>query len=55
MNVEIILEPSEDGGYMAYVPSLPGSISEGETVEDTLANIGEAMHLYLADINVDDV
>lgn len=47
MKLQVVLEPSEDGGYTAYVPSLPGCISEGETRDDALANIREAIELYL--------
>lgn len=54
MNLRIVLEPSEDGGYTVYVPSLPGCISEGDTREDALANIREAIELYLEHIE-DDV
>ncbi|MEW6566553.1 MAG: type II toxin-antitoxin system HicB family antitoxin [Chloroflexota bacterium] len=35
------------GGFTAYVPSLPGCISEGDTQEEALANIQEAIRLYL--------
>jgi predicted RNase H-like HicB family nuclease len=42
-----IIEPAEEGGYTAYVPKLPGCVSEGETYEETLANIKEALTLYL--------
>lgn len=47
MKLKIILENSEDGGYTVYVPSLPGCISEGETKEEALNNIREAIELYL--------
>jgi len=47
MRLKVVLEPSEDGGYTVYVPSLPGCISEGETIEEALANIREAIALYL--------
>jgi predicted RNase H-like HicB family nuclease len=47
MKIKVVLEPSEEGGYTAYVPSLPGCISEGEDVQETLANISEAIALYL--------
>jgi len=47
MRIRIILEPSEEGGYTAIVPSLPGCISEGDTREEVLANIREAIELYL--------
>ena len=47
MKFTVILEPSEEGGYTALVPSLPGCISEGDTREGTLHNIEEAIELYL--------
>lgn len=45
--LKVVLEPSDEGGYTVYVPSLPGCISEGEDVGDALANIQEAIALYL--------
>ncbi|MBU2560805.1 MAG: type II toxin-antitoxin system HicB family antitoxin [Nanoarchaeota archaeon] len=52
MEITIVLEPAEEGGYTAYVPSLPGCISEGDTKEEAIANIKEAIELYLeADVN----
>ncbi len=47
MKIKVILEPSEEGGYTVYVPSLAGCISEGETIEEALENIQEAIELYL--------
>ncbi len=47
MKLQVILEPSEEGGYTAYIPSLPGCISEGQTEAEALANIKEAALLYL--------
>lgn len=47
MNLRIVMEPSEEGGYAVFVPSLPGCISEGETREEAVANIKEAIDLYL--------
>ena len=44
---KIIIEPQKDGGFTAFVPKLPGCVSEGETYEETLANIKEALELYL--------
>lgn len=55
MNLRIVLEPSEDGGYTAYVPSLPGCISEGDTREEALQHIREAIELYLEPIEDDTV
>ena len=47
MNLKIVLEPSEDGGFTVYVPALRGCISEGDTREQALTNIREAIELYL--------
>ena len=53
MNLKVVLEPSQDGGYTAIVPSLPGCISEGDTKEATLENIREAISLYLEPVDDD--
>ena len=50
MNLKIVFEPSDEGGFTVYVPSLPGCISEGDTKEDALKNIKEAIELYLEPI-----
>jgi len=53
MRFQVVLEPSDEGGYTVFVPSLPGCISEGETIEDALANIQEAIELYLEPVEDD--
>ena len=45
MKLRVLLEPSEDGGYTVTVPALPGCISEGDTRDEALANIAEAVQL----------
>jgi len=52
MTFKVILQPSEDGGYTALVPSLPGCISEGDTVDEAMQNIKEAIELYLEPLHV---
>jgi len=47
MEIKIILEEQEEGGYTVYIPSLPGCISQGETKEEALKNIKEAIELWL--------
>ncbi len=47
MKLKVILEPSDEGGYTVYVLSLPGCISEGDNIEEALANIREAIELCL--------
>ena len=46
----MVLVPAEEGGFTVYVPALPGCISEGETYDEALANIREALALYLEPI-----
>jgi predicted RNase H-like HicB family nuclease len=48
---QVILIPDEDGvGYTVEVPSLPGCISEGDTLEEALVNIQDAIAEYIADM-----
>lgn len=51
MNLRIVLEPSDEGGYAALVPALPGCISQGNTRQEALENIQEAIGLYLEPIS----
>lgn len=53
MKLQVVLEPSEEGGFTASVPSLPGCISEGDTREDALRNIREAIELFLEPVDDD--
>jgi predicted RNase H-like HicB family nuclease len=53
MKLQVVLEPSEEGGYTVYVPALPGCISEGENVDEALENIKEAIELYLEPVATD--
>ena len=47
MELKVVLEKQEEGGYNVYVPSLRGCISQGETKDEALKNIKEAIELYL--------
>ncbi len=51
MKLKVVLEPSDEGGYSVLVPSLPGCISEGETLDEALANIREAIERYLEPVD----
>lgn len=44
---DVVFEGQEEGGFTAYVPDLPGCVSEGETLEEATDMIQEAMALYL--------
>jgi predicted RNase H-like HicB family nuclease len=46
----VVLEPDEDGGYVAIVPAFPGCYSQGETVAEALANAREAIALTIDDM-----
>ena len=53
MQLKVVLESSADGGYTVYMPSLPGCIIEGDTRDEALANILEAIQLYLEPVDDD--
>lgn len=44
---QVILIPDETGGYTVEVPSLPGCITEGDTIDEALANAKEAIELWI--------
>ena len=43
-----IFEPAEEGGYVVSVPALPGCATQGETFEDAVYMIKDAIQLYLS-------
>ncbi len=47
MDFHLIFEPAEEGGYVVTVPGLPGCISEGDTYDEALKNIQDAIRGYL--------
>ena len=47
MNIKVLVEPGEDGYFVAHVPSLKSCWSQGRTKEEALQNIREAIDLYL--------
>jgi len=47
MRQVVLIPDTEVGGYTLIVPSLPGCISEGDTVEEALANIRDAIDLFI--------
>jgi predicted RNase H-like HicB family nuclease len=54
MKYRVLIEQDEDGVYVAEVPSLPGCISQGETREQAVGNIREAIALYLESLAAHD-
>lgn len=49
MKYTVVLERENDGGFIASVPALPGCVSQGDTCSDVLANVREAIDVYLED------
>ncbi len=47
MNIKIIVHEAEEGGYWAEVPVLPGCASQGETMDELVANVREAIAGWL--------
>jgi predicted RNase H-like HicB family nuclease len=50
---QVILYRGEDGYWITECPSLPGCISQGETKEEAIANIKEAIEVYIAALEED--
>ncbi len=50
---QVVIRPGEDGFWVAECPSLPGCISQGATQEDALANIKEAIGVYIEALEAD--
>lgn len=48
MKLKVIIHEAEEGGYWAEVPSIPGCATQGDTFEELLANIYEAVEGCLA-------
>jgi predicted RNase H-like HicB family nuclease len=53
MKLKVVIESSEEGGFTVYVPSLPCCVSEGETEQEAMQNIREAIELYLEPVDDD--
>ena len=49
MRYTVVLEQESDGGYVASVPALPGCVSQGDTRQEAMQNIREAIELYIED------
>ena len=49
MRYTVVLEQEHDGGFVVSVPALPGCVSQGHTRAEALANIREAIALYIED------
>ncbi len=54
MNFPVVLTPDEDGGFVGECPIIPGCLTQGETREEVLANLREAIALCLKTRDLDD-
>ena len=48
MNIKIVVHTAEEGGFWAEVPALPGCASQGETMDELMAHIREAIEAWFA-------
>jgi predicted RNase H-like HicB family nuclease len=48
VQVKVVVHEAEEGGFWAEVPALPGCVSQGETMDELLANVREAIQAWLA-------
>ena len=55
LSLAVILHHAQEGGFWAEAPSLPGCVSQGETLEETMANIKEAIDLWLEGTETKDL
>lgn len=54
MKIKVVVHQAEEGGYWAEVPSIPGCATQGESFEELLKNLYEAVEACLS-VDVDDV
>lgn len=54
MKLKIIVHEAENGGYWAEVPAIPGCATQGETFEELLANLYEAVEGCLS-VDIQDI
>jgi len=48
MKIKVIVHEAEEGGFWGEVPAIPGCASQGETLEELMANLQEAIEGCLA-------
>ena len=55
LSLAVVLHHAQEGGYWAEVPSLPGCASQGETPEEAMSNVKEAIDLWLEGTETKDL
>jgi len=51
---DVIIIEDETGGYVAFVPALPGCHTQGDTLEELIKHVKEAIELYLETLTKDE-
>lgn len=51
--IELIFEPQDEGGFHVYAPDLPGLHTQGDDLDDAMANANEAVALYVEGLHED--
>jgi len=54
MKLKVVIHEAEEGGYWAEIPAIPGCATQGETFEELLSNIYEAVEACLS-VDMKDV
>lgn len=49
MSYTVVLQQEADGGFVVTVPALPGCVSQGDSRDEAIANVREAIAVYLED------
>lgn len=49
MRFTVVLEREQDGGFIATVPTLPGCVSQGDTRDEAMKNVREAIEVHIED------
>lgn len=55
MEYMILVHKAEEGGFWSEIPALPGCYSQGETIDETIENIKEAIESYLMALKENDL
>jgi len=55
MRFKVVLEKEQEGGYSVHCPALPGCASQGETEEEAMSNITEAIQLFIWSLKDDNL
>ena len=51
--IELVFEPQDEGGFHVYAPGLPGLHTQGDDLDDAMANATEAVVLYVEGLRED--